>query len=537
MLISFLRRFRQSVSSDFSGETHRTRNRLLYPEMTAQLKSITSASSRNISISANVSGFILDFDSSIPDDIFSLIDVYHQGQERVIRLADSIPRSTPVSSTSPTAPHIGIDPKYTALPTSSVLASLTFLSGKVRIYSGSVSTLSRSRKLSNSARDLTDEQFVELGADIFKLPVVSVWGEYRATSAAQKFGSVREVEPSTLMFKSTVHSSQNILRPTLLPFITEVVESVEVRLRKVNLRTSKQLAVSSTQELAARAAHGHEESLSNGVSTLHISFSLRIDQSKLELTCQPDVNVIAGLHWDSGGFMVNVSPGARNVTFTGSVGGLTVGLKHGFLSEECVRLDARNLAFSLQFSKRVSDDGQLVSSVSIVLDTQFSGGVRFSRLQDVLCFKAVWLDRIPVLTGQQLQSPPKTSLALPANTPSPKQDVMTVVLVRIREIKLDVDLGQSISAISLHLKDTLIRTKMTDELSEVSLSVADVDIHAKGNISGQVTVPNCLFQTIRRRQDKVLEERDQSKMLELSLTSGPFHAVLESDCQKLLRYQ
>lgn len=507
--------------------------------MTAQLKSVTSASSRNISITANVSGFILDVDSSIPDDVFSLIDVYRQGQERVIRLADSIPRSTPVSSTSPTAPHIGMDPKYAALPTSSVLVSLTFLSGKVRIYSGSVSTLSRSRKMSTSARDLTDEQFIELGADIFKLPVVSVWGEYRATSAAQKFGGAREVEPSTLMFKSTVHSSQNILRPTLLPFITEFVESVEIRMRKASLRTLKPSAASSTQELAARVAHGREESLSDGVSSLHISFSLRIDQSKLELTCQPDVNVIAGLHWDSGGFMINVSPGARNVTFTGCVGGLTVGLKHGFLSEECVRLDARNLAFSLQFAKRVSNDGEPLSSVSVVLDTQFSGGVRFSRLQDVLCFKAVWLDRIPVLTGQQRtrQSPPKTPLALPASTPSPKQDVMTVVLVRIREIKLDIDLGQSISAISLHLKDALIRTKMTEELYEVSLSVADVDIHAKGNISGRVTVPNCLFQTIRRKEDKVVEGGGQSKMLELSLTSGPFHAVLESDRQKLLHYQ
>ena len=84
---------------------------------------------------------------------------------------------------------------------------------------------------------------------------------------------------------------------------------------------------------------------------MQISFSLRIDQSKLELTCQPDVNVVAGVHWDSGGFMVNISPGARKVTFTGAVGGLTIGLKHGFLSEECVKLDARNLAFSADFAK------------------------------------------------------------------------------------------------------------------------------------------------------------------------------------------
>ena len=64
------------------------------------------------------------------------------------------------------------------------------------------------------------------------------------------------------------------------------------------------------------------------VSSMKISFSLRIDQSKLMLTCRPDANVIAGLHWDSGGFIINIAPGARRVSFTGTVGGLTVALKH-----------------------------------------------------------------------------------------------------------------------------------------------------------------------------------------------------------------
>lgn len=479
-------------------------------------------------MSASVSGFILDIDSSIPDDVFSLIDVYRQGQERVTRLTDNIPRNASLSNSTVTQTEV-VDKKYAALPTSSALASLTFLSGKVRVYSGAASTLSRTRSISTSTREPTDEQFLEFGADIFRLPVVSVWAEYRATPAAQKFGNAREIEPSTLMFKSTIHSSQNTLRPTLLPFITEVVEHVEARMRKTTWHAS------STE---TRTISDHNELAPDTVSSLQISFTLRIDQSRLELTCQPDVNVIAGLHWDSGGFVINVSPGARNVTFTGSVGGLTVGLKHGFLSEECVRLDARNLAFSLQFSKRATDSGDPVSSVSVVLDTQFSGGVRFSRLQDVLCFKAVWLDRIPVFNGQQntKQSPSGGAINL-SSTPQTKQEFTTAVLVRIREIKLEVDLGQSISAVSFDLKDALIRTKLTEELYEVSLSVADVAILARGNISGRVTVPDCLFQTIRRKEEKFVDGGDLTKMLELSMTSGPLDAVIESDHQKLLQYQ
>jgi hypothetical protein len=193
----------------------------------------------------------------------------------------------------------------------------------------------------------------------------------------------------------------------------------------------------------------------------------------------------------------------------------------------------------MQFAKKVSEDGYQVSLVSMVLDTEFGGGVRFSRLQDVLCFRATWLDRIPVFNRQQNPASPsssKSAVNLPSPSPS-KQKFTTAVLVRIREIKLEVDLGQSISSVSINLKDARIQTRMTDDLYEVSLTVADVAISAKGNISGRVTVPDCLFQTIRRKENKLLGWGGKTKMLELTMTSGPLSIVLESDHQKLIRYQ
>lgn len=499
--------------------------------MTAQLRSETLALSRKMSISANVSGFILDIDSSIPDDVFALIDVYRQGQERVIRLTDNIPRNYTAATPSLESSEKTAERHYAALRTSTVVASLTFLSGQVRIYSGSASTLSRSRTLSFTTREPSDAQFLELGADIFKLPEVSVWSEYRARQAAQKFHVGETSEPSSLMFKSTIHSSQNTLRPTLLPFITELIERVEMRMRKISVG-SPQAPITPLIETSPRAVAEQEQTLSSSSSSLQITFSLRIDQSKLELTCLPDVNVLAGLHWDSGGFVINVSPGARNVTFTGSVAGLTLGLKHGFLSEECVRLDARNLAFSVQFAKRIIG-GRNINSVTVVLDTEFAGSIRFSRLQDVLCFKAVWLDRIPIFNNQQdvAVAPAPTSVEV-----EPSQEFTTALLLRIRQIDLEVDLGQSISTVDLHLKDALIRTKLTEELDELSLTVADVAIIAKGNISGQITVPDCLFQTIRRKENHLQESKGQTTLLELVMTSGPLEVVLESDHQKLLQY-
>ncbi|KAJ6586994.1 hypothetical protein DFH09DRAFT_241649 [Mycena vulgaris] len=523
----FVSRFRQSVASDFAGDTHQTRNRLVYPEMTAYLRSVGLASSRNIWMRANVSGFILDIDSTIPDYIFSLIDVYEQGKDRVSRLSASIPRNSRLPSSGTEKGQ-----QYTDLPTSNVFASLTFLSGKVRVYNKAASALSRGSSLSHATNQPSDEKILDLGADVFNLPVVSVWAEYRATPAAHKVGNGSDAEPSILVFKSTVHSSQNTLRPTtLLPFFTELVNHVEVRMRQASRGVGPTSDLPDTSVSLPMSPDTRPDS----VSSMQISFSLRIDQSKLELTCQPDVNVLAGLHWDSGGFVLHVSPGARKVTLTGSIGGLNVGLKHGFLSEECAKLDMRNLAFSVTFAKTDYGTGRSISSVSFVLDTEILGAVRFSRLQDILCFKAVWLDRIPVFNHTSAEVKPIKAPSHPAPPISPAQEFTTVLLIRIRQISLEVDLGQSISAITLDLKDAVARTRLTEALSEVSLYVSDVAIVARGNVSGHASVSNCVFQTVRRMKNSTAVGRN--RMLELRMTSDALIAVLESDHQKLLHYR
>lgn len=514
--------FRQSVPEDFIADRHQTRNRLVYPEMKAQLRSSSTGSARKIWVGANVSGFILDLDSTIPNYVFALIDVYRRGKERVERLSSNVPRTS--SSAKPS-----YEKHYTAIPTSNIVANLTFLSGKVRLYSGNASSLFKSKSLTlNTLLELSDDQVLGLGAEVFNLPMVSVWAEYRATPASRKRIQVADHDPSVVIFKSTVHSSQNTLRPTLLPFLNELINYVETRMRKV----SSSLRPVVLTPLSPTFPFTPKEEKMESASSMQLCFSLRIDRSKLELTCQPDVNVVAGLYWESGGFVVNVSPGAQNFSFSGSVSGLTVGLKHGFLSEDCVNLDARNLGFSVNFTKTETDTGNGVRSISVVLDTELLGGVRFSRLQDVLCFKAVWLDRIPIFNTH---SPPPTNALQPTIDEQAREGLATVILIRIRRIKLHVDLGQSISRIDLELQQTVFRTKLTGDSNEVFIFVGDLSFIANGNLSGRARVPSCVFQTIRRSEGG-LYDSGRSRMLELRLTSGVLTIVLESDRQQLLHY-
>ena len=402
-----------------------------------------------------------------------------------------------------------LEKHYTAVPTSNVFSRLTFLSGKVRFYSTAASNEFKNRTtLSQTLVDISDDQILDLGAEVFNLPVVSVWTEYRATPASQKFKD-SDSEPSLLVFKSTVFSSHNTLRPTLLPFLTDLVSRIETRMRKISAWSAP------PSTLPPSFDKGPEMDI---VSSMKLSFSLRIDKSTLELTCQPDVNVVAGLNWESGGFIGNVSPGARKVYFSGSVGGLTVGSKHGFLSEDCVKLNARNLVLS--FSKTERHDGESVNSVSVVFDTEFLGGVRFSRLQDILCFKAVWLDHIPVLNSQVGVVEPRAMAKSPFAEKTPSgRGFSAAILLRIRQIELEVDLGQSVSRLNLEMDRIIFRTTFTDDHSEVLLRIVDIFVSAHGNFSGRVRVPNCIFQTIRLSEEFLCERPGKCCMLELRLTA------------------
>ncbi|OSD07084.1 hypothetical protein PYCCODRAFT_793525 [Trametes coccinea BRFM310] len=541
----FVSRFRQGIPNDFSGDNHKTRNRLLYPEMTADVRSDRVKSSRRTYIGAEVSGFILDVDSTIPDYISSLLDVYRRGKDRVERLGGTIPRSSPSSETSPRVEPVKTDVPYGALPTSHIFASLTFASGKVRMHSKESGSSPHRRGVLSTLIYGRGEDMN--GAEEFNLPEVSVWGEFRATPAVHKLvNNGRSAEPSTLIFKSTIHSSQNTLRPTLLPFLTEIMSKVEEHMRSSNVKGPQASPgpkphnllpmVAAADELPTRVSAQGEP-----VSSMKISFSLRIDQSKLLFTCRPDANVIAGLHWDSGGFVIDIAPGARRVGFSGTVGGLTIALKHGFLSEDCVKLDARNLNFTMSFAKIHSEVGRISSSISVVLDTEFAGGVRFSRLQDVLCFKAVWLDRIPVLSGgnatpSDRPSNPPSALPTPLPPSSTKQELTTAILLRFRRVELDVDLGQSISSIKLTLDDALFRTKITEVLTELSLSIEQLSILASGNLSGHAEMPNFQFQTVRRNSSQYAKEAG-GRMLDLSMTSGAFTVKLDSEFHELIQYR
>lgn len=506
---------------------------LVYPEMRARVHSDSTSRSRKVSVVAEINGFILDIDPSITGYVFSLVDIYRQGRERVERLAAGLPKSVTDAELQSSPEQAPVQLPSERKVSSNILASLNFRSGTVRMHQcvTSINTQSPSASASDGGSG---------GAEVFKLPELTLWSQY-STVIQQEDTPGHDMSPSTsnlLIFKATVHSSHNVLKPSLLPFVTEVVQSIENRMKKVSTLSvphSPAIHKSSSSKAEGWAYLQHSSS-----RTLEMIFSLQIDQSRLELNCKPDANVVAGLHWNNGGFIVSVSPGKEGVSISGTIGGLTTSLKHGFLSDDCANLDARNLNFSINFSKSVSSSRTWINAVSVVVDTEFSGNIRFSRLQDFLVFKAVWLDRIPVFSGEGEDSPVSLSKSSTSSSLSAtKQGFDTAILIHVRSIALEADLGQSICTVTLDLKAARARARLTESFSEISVSVDEVDIAARGNLSGYLRMPDFAFRTVQRRirRSSKASQLELNNMLELNLTTGTLDAQLQSDWLWLLQYR
>ena len=513
---------------------------MLYPEMSAEVHSQASSTSRRIWVRAAVSGFELDLAPSLAGYIFSLVDVYRLGKEHFERFS---PQSRAGEVTPPERSTVrtnSSDTTHSALPTSDIRMSLEFRSGKVHFHRPDENVPAPEypfMPLWGPDSMLHDfSRFQADDSDVFNLPVVSVSVEYHATPASQKTASTSDGSPtSSLMFNVVVHSSRNTISPTILPFLTEITRQVEERLSHTSpvRKTRPRVPVPDTPP-------GRNNSPGPGaITAMEISFSLRIDKSDLQFTCLPDVNVAAGLHWESGGFVLRVAPGSREIGLVGSIEGITTSLRHGYLVEDCVKVSARDLTFALAFSTVEGEQGYPINSVSLVVNTQMEGIVRFSRLQDVLCFKAVWLDRIAVFEGlskDPVSPAPTLDLELPASieggdlSVAPRKGFLTSILVRVERIRLQVDLGQAITKLTLDLQPVIFCTRLTDSLSEISFSSDRVKLDAERALSGTITIPNLTFETVRRRKNLI----SQSRLLELTIRSGQVDVSVNYETKKIL---
>ena len=306
---NFVGDFDQGRKEDFDGDTHQSLNRIVLPDMTCTLR---SPQGEPVLVHSKVSGLEVDLEPTVVAFAFALIDVYRLSHERFAKFA---PELGPTVSTDPPlrpalCPSRSTSAAAAAAATPAVQATFEFASGAIRMHShvqvagggkdGLTPPTSPGRRPKPHRRGKSLGEFaslrhppgkasLEATPDVFRLPALSMWAEYRDDDDDQV--------DSRLHVDCVIHKSHNTLYPTLLPFISAVVQQVKVRALPV---------ATATAAAAPEAAPSHDlspiaesptspsnigtaplDDFAAPLGKLQLTVSLRIDQSKLEISCLP----------------------------------------------------------------------------------------------------------------------------------------------------------------------------------------------------------------------------------------------------------
>lgn len=491
--LQFVPDFDQGRKEDFEGTTYQSLNRVALPEMKTTMRSPTHGPTL---IHSQVSGLEVDLEPSVVAYAFSLIDVYRLSHERFSKFAPSTTVQPDAVETAP-AGKIKSD--------QCVRATFSFESGTIRLHSSKsvTSTSKRSSKprrpqahhRGQSLNDFT--RFLGLGKtvepeispDVVRLPSMSLWAEFHEYAAA--------VSPR-LHLDINIHASNNTLYPTLLPFISAVagqLKSRALRMPSEPIRPLPSMANTSTSMTPIPA--------SSPLGGLQIAVSLKVDQSRLEISCLPAAEVTARLTWESGGFVFSFSPDTKAVDLAISIDGVSAGLRHSFSPEDCLSAGAKGLAASIAFLAPQDDSKDSLGLVSAVINVpDVSAEMNFRHLQDWLCLKAVWLDRMDLGSMGTAKQEQPCATSSPSDSPS-SAALATIIQIQISHFRFLCDLGQSIGRETFVADSIACRIRWVPRESRcLAVSVNRLRLDAQGRLAGDIDVDGFMFSTLLRDDEQ-----------------------------------
>ncbi|WWC90151.1 uncharacterized protein L201_005084 [Kwoniella dendrophila CBS 6074] len=546
MALQFIKKFDQSSSEHFTGDFHESLNRMTLPSIDMEAQMSSTPDLWQLSAHCSATDFKLSLSPDITDGIFKLIDLFHHGKERISKLEEQY------KSEMAKHPYESVSAKYddpaspmTIRPSQRILVrmSYTFNSGIVELHRG----LSESDRRTMNADLKKSRQW----HDTVVLPTVSIWMDYTGPKAIGKANSDdTEDNDALLLFNAAVHESRNLLRPSILPFFIQILNRMETRAK---VKMAEAYSAPHPPRPEPTIASTSEQSIHSVSKTpmerIRIRLTLRIDKSRLRLSCAPDSNAYADLKWESGGFLASTTIGGNdNTTVAGTISGVTAYLRHEFAEEgrSCIEAGAKDMAFSVAYSP---DDGHgRQKGLSVVVDTSLSGQFRLEQFSAWLIFASVWIDSTPSLdlppksaiveaatnsTIPTLAPPPYSSSTTVSTSNQDQQKLAIVALIRFRSIDFDANVG--VTNAKLELTPIVIRTLSNGESTEIDLDIGLTQLTAKGDISGTLRSEHLNLHT--SRQSSRSAAKALPKSLNMMIDAGNLTGDLMLQDLKVIMFQ
>jgi hypothetical protein len=465
-----------------------------------------------VSAHSSATDFELRLSPSIADDVYRLVHMYHRGKTHIAQLEEEyrIGLAKFGQPDSTVAKYVEQSSLPSKLAAQQILVKLSFT-----FNSGDV-------LLSHKPRDKSHKP------DRLTLPTISLWVDY----AGAAIGVDDEDDGGSLIINSAVHESTNTIMPTIIPFIVDLVRRIRHHPDSlpndkstnltVNAKPSPSQPEPSTVGVPALEAIAHAPT-----GRLKVRFTLRIDQSKLTLSCESGLEGLSDacltLTWSSGGFVASITPGTNEMaSVSGSITGVEIGLQHRYTNRNCLTASAKDMAFTAVYRPSTGRGQQPVSS--FVFDTSIAAGFRLDSYSAWLCFMAVWADDVWKF------GTPSKSISQDSSDPTPVapatiDKLAYAIIARVRSVQFDVDLP--VTQAILQIDPLIFRTTSDGQKTDLEVSIGTLNLHAKGDISGDVT--SRYLTMVSTRQSTRADDADTASTLILTITGGEFtgNAYLE----------
>lgn len=513
--LQFVRRFDQNNEDHFMAEQHPRMNQMHLPSIACHVYTRKLETKQSVKIDAKVGGFEVDIDGSLSDYVNALNIIYVKSKDRVDEFtkvsnnrSEEIETTPAVEQDKDTLVHLDLEGMF------------EYQSGVVRMYprrhAGEILRKKPRQQAGTSDRSANSSSKMAT----VKIPGLTAW-----CTCQMPFGTHASVAdiPRRLHGDIMIHESDNILHPSLMQFLQEIIAGLKIGMQQ------------SSERKATRPSSAPLD------KNINASVVLRLSRTKLDLSCQPTSKVLCSLSWDESEFLMSSfssegTPSSHTMSCVGSLRNVSAMVKHHFSPEACLTAKIDHLLINAMLTSQRQQNGCEEDDISIVVKMPSTHvDVNMRHLQDLLILNACWLNQKHAHKATTTTTTPATdnveeaSHHPPVITPKPFARHITL---QMETIALSVDLGQAIGKVTFVPNNVSLCTHMQPfDAKRLELRLDKIDVAAEGRLSGDAQFDRLVLQiTTNIVNERVLPQSTPS----VYLLMNEFRATFEYEYQHIL---
>ncbi|KAG6040705.1 hypothetical protein E4U41_007380 [Claviceps citrina] len=365
-------------------------------------------------------------------------------------------------------------------------------------------------------------------------------------------------EDPSLHGEIKINASSNILYPSVVPLVLDILSSVKEVVRDDEeldrqpeashcqseaKEQPEQPEQPEQQNLKPKKSADEENFLTADPSTvlgrLRLNLGLRILKQEFSLSCQPIARVSATTYFDNVYFTLNTVTSQEQGNFFAISGVVTkpqASVQHVYSRESTASFELDSVTMSFMNSKHFSG----TSGVSAILSVSpMKVSVNAKQVQDFLLFREIWYPE-ELRQKPPVQAPKMPAEASQAHLVQRYQQVAATAAfpwtatISIAALDVSIDLGQAIGKSIFHINDFWVSSKKTSDWEQnLCLGFKKVGIDCTGRLSGFVALQDFRLRTSIHwpRREEALNE---TPLVQASLAFNALRVKAAFDYQAFL---